>query len=42
VSDVMGGGRALPAVVDELLALPVEERPLEEVSGPGAKRIRYP
>ncbi|MDO9119699.1 MAG: VWA domain-containing protein [Nitrospira sp.] len=42
MSDVMGGGRALPAVVDELLALPVEERPLEEAGGPGAKRIRYP
>lgn len=42
MSDVMGGGRALPAVVDELLALPVEERPLAETSGPGAKRIRYP
>ena len=42
MSDVMGGGRALPAVVDELLALPVEERPLAETGGPGAKRIRYP
>ncbi|NOS79809.1 MAG: VWA domain-containing protein [Nitrospira sp.] len=42
MSEVMGGGRALPAVVDELLALPVEERPLAETSGPWAKRIRYP
>lgn len=42
MSEVMGGGRALPAVVDELLALPVEERPLAEISGPGTKRIRYP
>ncbi len=42
MSDVMGGGRALPAVVDELLALPVDERPLAEMQGPGAKRIRYP
>lgn len=40
MSDVMGGGRALPAVVDELLALPVEERPLGEAAG--AKGIRYP
>ncbi|HEX7765461.1 MAG TPA: hypothetical protein VF443_02025, partial [Nitrospira sp.] len=42
MSEVMGGGRALPAVVEELLALPVEERPLAEISVPGTKRIRYP
>ncbi|MEK7300694.1 MAG: VWA domain-containing protein, partial [Nitrospirota bacterium] len=32
----------LPAVVDELLALPVEERPLAQADGLGTKRIRYP
>lgn len=42
MSEVMGGGRTMPAVVDELLALPVEERPLAEASGLGVKRIRYP
>ncbi|MEQ1795996.1 MAG: VWA domain-containing protein [Nitrospira sp.] len=42
MSEVMGGGRALPSVVDELLALPVEERPLAETRGLGVKRIRYP
>ncbi|ULA64510.1 MAG: VWFA domain-containing protein [Nitrospira sp.] len=42
MSDVMGGGRALPAVVDELLALPVEEQLLAETGGLGAKRVRYP
>ncbi|MDQ1290711.1 MAG: nitric oxide reductase NorD protein, partial [Nitrospirota bacterium] len=42
MSEVMGGGRALPAVVDELLALPVEERLLAETSGSETKRIRYP
>lgn len=42
MSDVLGGGRSLPSVVDELLALPVEQRALPESVADGVKRIRYP
>ncbi|MEC4890842.1 MAG: VWA domain-containing protein [Nitrospira sp.] len=42
MGDVLGGGRALPAVVEEMLALPVEERLTDEPAGDGVRQIRYP
>jgi len=42
MGDVLGGGRALPSVVEEMLTLPVEERLADEPAGDGARQIRYP
>ena len=40
--DVLGGGRSLPSVVEELLALDVEPQPLPEFTGRGERTVRYP
>jgi len=40
--DVTGGGRSLPSVVEELLALEVEEQPVLEIVGEGERAVRYP
>lgn len=40
--DVLGGGRALPSVVEELLALDVDQRPGQELAQDGSRAIRYP
>ncbi len=42
MGDVLGGGRALPSVVEEMLALPVEQRLTDEPVGDGVRQIRYP
>lgn len=39
--DVLGGGRSLPSVVDELLALEVEQ-PSRELQDDGIRVVRYP
>ena len=41
VGEVFGGGRSLPPVVDELLALNVES-PILESRGPSERGVRYP
>lgn len=40
--EVLGGGRSLPSVVDELLTLEVEQQPLLESTRQGERTIRYP
>ena len=40
--DVLGGGRSMPFVVEELLALDVEQRPEGEVAQEGGRAVRYP
>ncbi len=40
--DRLGGGRALPAVVEELLTLDVDPPLVRESAGPGELTIRYP
>ncbi len=40
--DVLGGGRSLPSVVDELLALEVEQPSLRELQDDGIRVVRYP
>ncbi len=40
--DVLGGGRSLPSMVEELLALEVEPRTLADNEGPGGRAFRYP
>lgn len=40
--DVLGGGRALPSVVEELLALDVEQQAAPESAAQGERTVRYP
>ncbi len=40
--EVMGGGRSLPPLVDELLALDVDQPPLWEARDPEGRAVRYP
>jgi hypothetical protein len=40
--DVLGGGRSLPASVEELLALDVEQQPVSDVVAHGERAVRYP
>jgi len=40
--DVMGGGRSLPSVVEELLALEVDHQPIPESVDQGNRAVRYP
>lgn len=40
--DVLGAGRSLPSVVDELLALEVDQQSLAELSAAGERAVRYP
>lgn len=40
--DVLGGGRSLPSVVEELLSLEVESLPAPEYLNSGQRAIRYP
>lgn len=40
--DVLGGGRSLPSVVDELLALDVDRQESPETAQEGRRAIRYP
>lgn len=40
--DVLGGGRSLPSVVEELLALEVEQQPVPELTAQGERAVRYP
>lgn len=40
--DVLGGGRALPSGVEELLAMEVEQRPGVEMAQDGDCAVRYP
>lgn len=40
--DVLGGGRSLPPVVEELLALEVDQQPAPESAGEGRRAVRYP
>lgn len=40
--DMLGGGRSLPSVVEELLALDVEQQPVSESTGGGERAVRYP
>lgn len=40
--DVLGGGRSLPAVVEELLALDVDQQPVAETMSGGKRAVRYP
>jgi len=40
--DVLGGGRSMPSVVEELLALDVEPQPVPEFTGQGERAVRYP
>ena len=40
--DVLGGGRSLPSVVEELLALDVDQQPVSEAIGRGERAVRYP
>jgi nitric oxide reductase NorD protein len=40
--DVLGGGRSLPSVVEELLALDVEQQPVSEATSRGERAVRYP
>lgn len=42
MGDVMGGGRSLPSVVDELLALDVDQQPAGDLTESGARAVRYP
>jgi nitric oxide reductase NorD protein len=42
IGDVLGGGRALPPVVEELLALDMEQQPAAEPSDQGDRAVRYP
>ena len=39
--DVLGGGRALPSVVEELLALDVEQAPVPDPTGQGERAVLY-
>lgn len=39
--DVLGGGRSLPPVVEELLALEVEQQPILESTAQGERAVRY-
>lgn len=41
-ADVLGGGRSLPPLVDELLALEVEDRSVPASEGPAERAVRYP
>jgi hypothetical protein len=40
--DVLGGGRSLPSVLEELLALEVEQQPVQEAAAQGERVVRYP
>jgi len=40
--DALGGGRSLPSVVEELLALDVDQRPAAETAPKGEHSIHYP
>ncbi len=40
--DVLGGGRSLPPVVEELLALEVEQQAVPETTSHGERAVRYP
>ncbi len=40
--EVLGGGRSLPSVVDELLALDVDQQPASESTPHGERAVRYP
>ncbi len=40
--DVLGGGRALPSVVEELLAFEVEQQSIPETVVRGERSVRYP
>jgi len=40
--DVLGSGRSLPSVVEELLAFDVEQRPVTVLPSDGERTIRYP
>ncbi|BFU94154.1 MAG: conserved protein of unknown function [Nitrospira sp.] len=40
--DVLGGGRSLPSVAEELLALDVAARPTRETRADGAQAVYYP
>jgi len=40
--DVLGGGRSLPLMVEELLALDVEARPAAETRADGTRAVYYP
>lgn len=42
MGDVLGGGRSLPSVVDELLALEVDQQPLPEFQADGGRAVHYP
>jgi len=42
MGDVMGGGRSLPSVLDELLALEVDQQSAVEVPESGERAVRYP
>jgi hypothetical protein len=42
MGEVLGGGRSLPSVVEELLALEVETQPLAESINKGVRSICYP
>lgn len=41
-ADVLGGGRSLPSVVEELLALDVDARPAAETRTDGTRAVYYP
>ena len=40
--DVLGGGRSLPPVVEELLALEVEQQAVPDTTSHGEQAVRYP
>ena len=40
--DVLGGGRSLPSVVEELLTVDVEQQPAPEPTFQGARAVQYP